>query len=163
MERNICSILGLTLGEGLLKGLRLTTAEKRKSTMSSQLCQKGCILIVCQYVPWLKNVENRPITETVKSEVSLSLISTECMGTGSLGTWQKDDDESDTVREKVKSSTVETKRSVKYIALLSSFLQLWSTEQVWRALYLNFYCVLGLFWWYLKQTQKDLLFMSVFL
>lgn len=92
--------------------------------MSSQLSQKECILIVCQYVPQLKNVENRPITKTVKSEVSLSLISAECVGMGSLGTWQKDEDESDTVREKVKSSKGETKGSVKYVALLYSFLQL---------------------------------------
>lgn len=63
--------------------------------MSSQLSQKGYILIVCRYVPWLKDVENRPIMETVKSWVSLPLISAECVGTG-----QKDENESGRVKEK---------------------------------------------------------------
>lgn len=60
------------------------------------------------FLNWKKSVENRPITETVKSEVSLHLISAECVGTGSLSTWWKDEDESDTVREKMKSSKGET-------------------------------------------------------
>lgn len=71
-------------GNRLKRDTRVTTAEKKKSMMSSQLSQKGCILILCQYVPQLKNVEKRPITERVKSEVSLPLMSAECAGTGSL-------------------------------------------------------------------------------
>lgn len=33
-----------------------------------------------------ENVVNRPISETVKSEVSLPLIAAECVGTGNLST-----------------------------------------------------------------------------
>lgn len=91
--------------------------------MSSQLVRKGYILILCQYVPQLKNVKKTPITETVKSEVSLPLMSAECVGTGSLSICWEDEDESDTIRGKVKSIKGETiMGSVKSIALLSSLL-----------------------------------------